>query len=325
MSDIIKGLATRMLRVRELALGRWPSILQAIGIDAGALSGRHCPCPMCGGMDRFRFDDKEGRGTYYCAQCGPGDGMQLVMRYTGLSFREAALKVELLIPRVVVPAVPRGGLSDDQKRGLLRRVYAESRPIQYGDEVFRYLRARGLRLDEIPDALRLHPALPYRDGDSVGRHLAMVALVSGPAGGGVSLHRTYLADGKKAPISNPKRLMSGVAPIAGAAIRLAPISTTIGIAEGIESALAAHELLGTPVWSGMSAHGLASFEPPHGVRKVLFFADNDPNFVGQRAAYEGAERLAFQGYDVEVHVPTTPGDWLDELNRRNAKTEGGGE
>lgn len=191
--------------------------------------------------------------------------------------------------------------------------------------MFRYLRARGLRLDETPDALRLHPDLPCRDGGFIGRYVAMVALVSGPTGGGVSLHRTYLADGKKAPISNPKRLMSGVAPIAGAAIRLAPISTSIGIAEGIESALAAHELFGTPVWSGMSAHGLASFEPPHGVRKVLFFADNDPNFVGQRTAYEGAERLSFQGYDVEVHVPPTPGDWLDELNRRNARNEGGRE
>ncbi|NYY79755.1 hypothetical protein DMH17_06695 [Raoultella planticola] len=33
---------------------------------------------MCGGADRFRFDDKEGRGTWFCNQCGAGDGLKLV-------------------------------------------------------------------------------------------------------------------------------------------------------------------------------------------------------------------------------------------------------
>jgi autotransporter-associated beta strand protein len=28
------------------------------------LSGRHVPCPFCGGRDRFRFDDKNGAGTW---------------------------------------------------------------------------------------------------------------------------------------------------------------------------------------------------------------------------------------------------------------------
>ena len=67
------------LDVREAAHGRWPSILSALGLDERALSGRHGPCPMCGGKDRFRFDDKEGRGTYFCSGCGAGDGVQLAM------------------------------------------------------------------------------------------------------------------------------------------------------------------------------------------------------------------------------------------------------
>lgn len=323
MSDLVKG-APYPPAIRQVAQGRWRSILLAIGIDAAVLSGRHRPCPMCGGKDRFRFDDKEGRGTYFCAKCGPGDGVQLVMRFTGVGFAEAARKIELIASGAVSMSA-RVEQSIHEKRALLRRVYLESRPIQHGDEVCRYLRARGLRLDGLPDALRLHPALGYRDGGTVGRYAAMVAPVTGPVGNGVSLHRTYLQDGRKAPISNPKRLMSGVAPIAGAAIRLAPVSACLGIAEGIESALAAHELFEISVWAGMSARGVASFDPPKGVRKVRFFADNDPNFVGQRAAYEGAERLAARGYEVEVLVPRLSGDWLDELNQRNAITAGGDE
>ncbi|GHM17395.1 hypothetical protein ECZU43_14530 [Escherichia coli] len=57
------------------ALGHWPRILPALGIQV--LKNRHQPCPVCGGSDRFRFDDREGRGTWYCNQCGAGDGLKL--------------------------------------------------------------------------------------------------------------------------------------------------------------------------------------------------------------------------------------------------------
>ena len=49
------------LDVRHVAQGRWRSILAVLGADEKTLSGKHGPCPMCGGRDRFRFDDKEGR------------------------------------------------------------------------------------------------------------------------------------------------------------------------------------------------------------------------------------------------------------------------
>ena len=55
-------------------------------MDEKALSGKHGPCPLCGGRDRFRFDDKDGRGTYFCSGCGAGDGVRLAMGITGLSF-----------------------------------------------------------------------------------------------------------------------------------------------------------------------------------------------------------------------------------------------
>ena len=47
-----------MLNVREVAQCRWRSILTVLGMDERALSGKHGPCPLCGGRDRFRFDDR---------------------------------------------------------------------------------------------------------------------------------------------------------------------------------------------------------------------------------------------------------------------------
>lgn len=54
------------------------------------LAGRHGPCPGCGGKDRFRFDDREGGGTFICSQGGrgnlAGDGFELLKHITGKSF-----------------------------------------------------------------------------------------------------------------------------------------------------------------------------------------------------------------------------------------------
>ena len=146
----------------------------------------------------------------------------------------------------------------------------------------------------------------------------MLATVAAPDGKALSIHRTYIQNGQKAPVASPKKLMQGF-PIAGAAIRLTPISQVLGIAEGIETALAASELFEVPVWSCISAQGVESFEPPAGVEHVIVFADNDLNFAGQAAAYRAANRLKLKGFDVEVAVPPIMGDWLDELSRRAAQ------
>ena len=49
--------------LKDRARGRWPGILTALGVPAKALRNRHGPCPVCGGKDRFRFDDKGGAGN----------------------------------------------------------------------------------------------------------------------------------------------------------------------------------------------------------------------------------------------------------------------
>ena len=197
------------LDVRQIAQGRWKSILTVMGMDERALSGKHGPCPMCGGRDRFRFDDKDGRGTYFCSGCGAGDGVQLAMGITGLSFRDVAAEVER-IAGTVRPATTRTERTDDNKLSALRRVFRESRPIERGDEACRYLAGRGLRLHDLPESLRTHPGMQYRDGGAVlGTFPAMLATVTDATGRAVSMHRTYLQDAQKAPVPAPKKLMQG--------------------------------------------------------------------------------------------------------------------
>ena len=81
--------------ITAAAIGQWGSILPALGIKVPK-RGRHGRCPVCGGTDRFHFDDKEGRGTWHCRQCDDkqaGDGLDLVVKVTGKSNKDAAQEV----------------------------------------------------------------------------------------------------------------------------------------------------------------------------------------------------------------------------------------
>jgi putative DNA primase/helicase len=302
-------------KVRDVARGKWPGILAGYGLTESQLSGRHVPCPMCGGNDRFRFDDKDGGGTFFCSHCGAGDGVRLVTLLKDWDFKTAAREIEQAAGVVKVGEIQKqqGGAEKLEK---LRSVWSESKPLQSGDEAARYLAGRGLTLSTAPDCLRLHPGLPYYDGDKLlGKFPALIARVVDVSGHGLTLHRTYLSGGKKAPVPSPKKMMPGKS-ISGGSIRLGPVSEWIGIAEGIETALAASQLFNVPVWSCVSTAGIESFIPPEGVRSLTIFADNDVNHAGLAAAYSGAHRLAMRGMTVEVCAPPTVGDWLDYLNEK---------
>lgn len=76
--------------------GQWYGVLSAF-IDPGFLRDRHGPCPGCGGTDRFRWDDRDGKGTFYCGGGGEpvsGDGFALLNHVCGWDFKHAANEVE---------------------------------------------------------------------------------------------------------------------------------------------------------------------------------------------------------------------------------------
>ena len=57
---------------RANAHGKWRHILLQFGLTTKNLSGKHQPCPLCGGKDRWRYSDHDGNGSYFCSGCGPG-------------------------------------------------------------------------------------------------------------------------------------------------------------------------------------------------------------------------------------------------------------
>ena len=308
----------RVEEVKGRARGRWPGILAAHGVPAEALVNRHGPCPMCGGKDRFRFDDRHGNGEYYCNGCGAGDGFTLLERYLGWDFVTALGHVG---ESVDLPSEGRTGAplppSRERLRALLQRIWDQATQVRAGDEVARYLANRGLELEVFPRVLRTHAALGYyeKEGKRTKRlatYPAMLAKVQAVDRRPVTLHRTYLAGGAKAAVSGVRKLFS--AGLKGAAIRLYEPESELALAEGIETALAVHLRTGLPVWAAGNAGSLEVVELPETVTKVAIFADCDENYRGQAAAYTAAHRLASgpEKIQVAVYVPRRPGtDFLD--------------
>ncbi len=71
--------------------GQWRQVLESYGAQLPR-GKNHGPCPICGGRDRFRFDDKNGLGTWYCGRCIPssGGGLKLLSMHIGKSTMDTA-------------------------------------------------------------------------------------------------------------------------------------------------------------------------------------------------------------------------------------------
>jgi putative DNA primase/helicase len=286
-----------MQRVSETARGRWHGILPQLGINPKLLRNRHGPCPMCGGKDRFRFDDKEGKGTWICNQCGSGDGAELVKRVKGVEYREAAKMVEAVVGKIEKRPER---LRAERNRPKMNEMWDHSMRVSLADPVGEYLSKRCGITSLYPKDLRYW-------GEST-----MLAKVRDGEGDPITIHQT-LIKGDKAGV---RMMLAGSLP-PNVAIRLCPqAGPVLGIAEGIETALSASALFTVPVWAAISAPLLKKWRPPESVERVIVFGDNDENFTGQEAAYSLARSLSGD-VEVEVKIPSIPGwDWND-VHRNN--------
>ena len=321
--------AARIDEVKRRAHGRWTEILQSLGVEERILMRRNLPCPLCGGTDRFQYTDKFGEGNYHCRHCGPGGGFKLLQAALGLDFATALRQVEACVGAVhgPLPAASSEPSAERMKK-LAQRIWGEARPVTAGDEVDRYLVGRGLRLPVVPKVLRFHPALGYYEKDAAGKstkvaeYPAMLACIQGPDGHAVTLHRTYLKDGGKAPMSDPKKVLSSG--INGAAVRLFEATEQLAITEGIETALAVHLATGKPVWAALNAGNLEKLWLPATVTRVCVYADNDADagYDGQAFAFALARRLKREEAgtnprQIQVFLPKQPGlDWADVWRSR---------
>ena len=317
--------------------GRWPAVLEQLGIAPEYLCNRHGPCPACGGTDRYRFDDKHQRGDYFCNACGAGDGfklLQLVHRWTFAETWRAVVDVlgaaasDPIARRNHAPPsratssdnIPFAAAPTARVKTLLR---TSATPDAVPDAIA-YLKSRDLWPLPRGCTWRAHAGVDYylpglgKSVLHVGRFPALVAAVRDIAGEAVTAHLCYLQDGAKLTGHDPRKILSSMIGRRGCAVRLLPlVGDVLGIAEGIETALAARAMHDdVPVWAALNATMLAKFEPPTEVRRLLIFADRD--VAGLEAAWRLRDRLGDR-CKVELRLPPTrAGDWADELEAQQS-------
>lgn len=291
------------MKTNEAAAGKWGQILPEFGIDRACLDGKHHPCPCSGdGEDRFRFSDRNGSGNYFCA-CSDGEkgGIGLLMCKTGMSFVEVAKRVDEMI----------GNAREHTDRKPRQSYYSHMLKTRAVSSYrSKYLRARGL---EVAPGLQWCKEVDYRDdvtGNSV--HPAMLAPIM-RNGEFLTYHVTYLHDGGKAAVATPRKILPGLE-LRGGSCPLYEPAETMGVAEGVETAIAAKMIHDVPVWAALNTSLLKHFDPPAVCKHLLIFADHDANYAGQAAAYHLAHRLHHKLESVTVFVPPREGDdWNDVL------------
>ncbi|WP_232478999.1 VapE domain-containing protein [Roseomonas rosulenta] len=179
-----------------------------------------------------------------------------------------------------------------------------------------YLRSRGLAVPDSPDLL-FHPDLP--DFDTKRGWAGMVAVVRDSTGEPIGgIHRTYLLDDGSAKAPPGKKMLG---PVAGGSVRLAafPADGCIGVAEGIETALAAQAIFGVPTMAALSADGLRRWRWPEGTTHVTIFAD--AGLPGMQAAATLADQLNLANIPSRIVAPLHGDDFNDDL-RHGVTAEG---
>ncbi|WP_434668357.1 primase-helicase zinc-binding domain-containing protein [Paraburkholderia sp. A3BS-1L] len=317
------------------------------GISADYLTGNACACPVCGGDDRFTYDNKNGRGDWVCRKCNDGypmagDGLQLIARANRMGLYRLMCELDGGKPPSSRVSLNQSAPAPKRKADpafVARRLdgmWASARPQAVGDLSMRYLQERvpGLTVGPSP-VLRLG-MLEYRHEKKVlGEWPGIVARFELPDGRLGTLHRTLLDPLKpaKAVIVSPdgeildsKLNDMTLNPLAGGAVRLmAPVDGEIGVGEGLETVYGAHMEFGVPVWNCLNRILLSKFVVPEGlgikvVHIFMDFDDVDPKTrqsPGVSAGIVLAKRLRIEGYTVVPHRPKLRGtDFADQWKSR---------
>ncbi|TCW44309.1 plasmid and phage DNA primase [Phytobacter diazotrophicus] len=286
------------------ACGHWPRILPALGVKV--IKNRHQACPVCGGSDRFRFDDKEGRGTWFCNQCGAGDGLKLVEKVFGVKPSEAARRVNAVtgsLPPVspAVIATAEAATEADRKAAaaLAVRLMEKTRTAT-GNA---YLTRKGFPEHECLTLTATHKTggVTFSAGDVV---------VPLHDGSGALVNLQLINAG------GDKRTLKGGA-VKGCCHTLEgkkQAGKRLWIAEGYATALTVHHLTGETVMVALSSVNLLSLaslaRQKHPASQIVLAADRDLNGEGQTKAAAAAD--ACNG---TVALPPVFGDWNDAFVR----------
>ncbi len=247
----------------------------------GSYGTARCPCHADINPSLSVTDGQDGKLLVHCfAGCNPVD---ILRALNGQGFSAASTE----------PPSPRLHHRDNGRAAL--DIWRESRPAA-GTLVEKYLRRRGITLP-VPPSIRLHPGL--RHGPTGLILPAMVAGVQAPGRRVCAIHRTFLTEyGAKASVLTPKMALG---PFGTGAVRLAKAGPLLGLAEGIEDALAAMQLCELSCWASLGGARLARVDLPREVREVHVFADADD--AGREAAEKAVRRFRRDGLKARAFLP----------------------
>ncbi|MDU7813502.1 MAG: primase-like DNA-binding domain-containing protein [Atlantibacter hermannii] len=286
------------------ACGHWPRILPALGVKV--IKNRHQACPVCGGSDRFRFDDKEGRGTWFCNQCGAGDGLKLVEKVFDVKPSEAARKVNAVtgsLPPVspeVITATEAATEADRKTAAALAVKLMEKTRTATGNA---YLTRKGFPAHECLTLTTTHKTggVTFNAGEVV------VPLYDGT---GALINLQLINAG------GDKRTLKGGA-VKGCCHTLEgkkQAGKRLWIAEGYATALTVHHLTGETVMVALSSVNLLSLaslaRQKYPACQIVLAADRDLNGEGQTKAAAAADACGGT-----VVLPPVFGDWNDAFVR----------
>ena len=299
------------MRTVDAVKGQWGKVFNDYKLPP--ITGKHHfkgKCPVCGQKGKFRIDNKDGSGSYICV-CGSGSGWRLLELTQRKDFRTLAREVDLII---------------GNSHTVNHMVKPESEKTVFRERVLqKYQTLSGLK-DTNAQAyfnrrgLTVLPANNVRFCASEREYCAIYSLATDSKNTPCYLHRTILDGDKKAAIDAPKKMNSlqddhYVEYAQSIAVRLFPLTSTLGIAEGIETALSCTQIYKCHTWSTLNATFMKKFIAPAGVEHLIIFADRDKNGTGQAAAYWCANRNLLSNNDVKKVSIRWPekGDFNDVL------------
>jgi hypothetical protein len=265
---------------------------------------------------------------FHCFGCGKhGDVFDWFGLKCGLTLPEV---VQLLASRAPADdkSILRSRSSERRKAAPMNifGIWNEAKS-PYGSVVETYLRNRGGLAIPNGGAIRVHPRAQRGPRDIAGGPEfwpAMLALMTDPLSArAVGVHRTFLLPNGagKAPQTVRGRITLKPKMVLGSwgCVRLAvddDIGRAIAIAEGIENALAASQILGWgPVWAAGTQGQIARFPVLPGIEALTIFADADDQGVGLLAAQACATRWRAAGREAVIHVPPAGEDWAEAAER----------
>jgi len=157
--------------------------------------------------------------------------------------------------------------------------------------------------------LRFHGRVQLGRSSEATYHPALLAAVRDDSGL-LAVHRTFLDPaGGKAKFDNPKRLLGN--PGRGT-VRIGQPARVLGLAEGVETALAASVIHGFPVWAVLGNERFGLIDLPRHVERLVLLADNDAG--GERAVGLAEAGLQRDGLTIEnLWPPAQHNDWADVL------------